>query len=104
VAAEAAFDEVFKRHEVPEDAPTVRLPADAVRDGRLWLPRVLVAAGLASSNAEARRAVEQGGVRLDGVVLRDPDADLDPEAVIGRTLQVGRRRSARIVAVEDASG
>ena len=41
----------------------------------MWLPRLLVGAGLAASNGEARRAVTQGGVRLDGEVLTDPDAE-----------------------------
>ena len=97
--AEAAFDRVFKQHEVPAEVPEVALPADVVRDGRAWLPKVLVAAGLAASNAEARRAVRQGGVRLDGQPLSDPDAEFDPSALIGHTLQVGRRRFARIASI-----
>jgi tyrosyl-tRNA synthetase len=97
--AEAAFDRVFKDHEIPPDIPEVALPSDVVRDGRAWLPKVLVAAGLAASNGEARRAVGQGGVRLDGEQLEDPEAELAPEALIGRTLQVGRRRYAKIVSI-----
>lgn len=98
-AAEAAFDRVFKRHELPEEVPDVWLPSDVLRDGRAWLPRVLVAASLAATNGEARRAVEQGGVRLDGEPLTDPDAELDPEVLVGATLQVGKRRYARIAGV-----
>ncbi|MGZ4150561.1 MAG: tyrosine--tRNA ligase, partial [Actinomycetota bacterium] len=51
--AEARFDAVFRRHELPEDVPDVGLPAEAVREGKAWLPRVLVATGLAASNGEA---------------------------------------------------
>ena len=102
--AEERFDEVFKHHEVPTDAPGVVLPSDVVREDRIWLPRAIVGAGLAASNAEARRAVEQGGVRLDGEPLRDPDAELEPEALVGHTLQVGRRRSARIEGIGAPSG
>jgi tyrosyl-tRNA synthetase len=103
-AAEGAFDDVFKRHEVPADATPVTLPSDTVREGRIWLPRALVGAGLSSSNAEARRAVEQGGVRLDGEPLTDPDADLEPGDLVGHVLQVGRRRSARIEGIADQPG
>ena len=98
-AAEAAFDRVFKDHDLPEDMPEVALPAEVVTDGRIWLPKVLVAAGLASSNGEARRAIEQGGVRIDGEVVSDPTAELDPAALVGSVVQVGRRRFARVVAV-----
>jgi tyrosyl-tRNA synthetase len=95
--AEARFDRVFRAHELPEDVPEVALPAEALRDGRAWLPKVLVAAGLAGSNGEARRAVAQGGVRLDGEPVTDPELELDPSELDGRVLQVGRRRFARIV-------
>lgn len=98
-AAEAAFDRVFKEHDLPEDMREVALPADIVTDGRVWLPKVLVAAGLSSSNGEARRAIEQGGVRIDAEVVSDPTAELDPAALVGSVVQVGRRRFARIVAV-----
>jgi tyrosyl-tRNA synthetase len=94
--AEARFDRVHKRHEPPEEIPDSAIPADAIRDGKAWLPRVLVGTGLASSNGEARRAVEQGGVRLDGVALEDPEAEFDPDELRGRVLQVGRRRFVRL--------
>ena len=97
--AEEAFDRVFKQHDIPEDLPEVSLPAELVREGRIWLPKALVAAGLASSNAEARRAVEQGGVRLDGEPLTDPDAELAVDTLVGAVLQLGRRRFARIVSI-----
>ena len=102
--AEARFDEVFRRHEIPEDVPSVILPAEVVRDGKAWLPRVLVAAGLAASNAEARRAIEQGGVRIDGTQATDPDAELDHDRLAGVTLQVGRRRFVRVTGVQSVSG
>ncbi len=57
----------------------------------------MVGVGLAASNGEARRAVRQGGVRLDGVVLEDPEAEIPIEELRGRVLQVGRRRFIRLV-------
>jgi tyrosyl-tRNA synthetase len=97
--AEAAFDRVFRQHETPADIPEVALPAEVLRDGRAWLPKVLVAAGRAASNGEARRSVAQGGVRLDGEPIEDPDAELAPETLIGHVLQVGRRRFAKISSI-----
>jgi tyrosyl-tRNA synthetase len=94
--AESRFDQVHKQHELPDDVPELPIPADAIRDGKAWLPRVLVGTGLASSNGEARRAVQQGGVRLDGVPLADPEAEFDPAALRGKVLQVGRRRFVRL--------
>jgi len=95
-AAEARFDVVHRAHEVPDDVPEAALPAEALRDGVLWLPRLLSATGLASSNGEARRLIEQGGVRIDGELAGDPDAELRPVDVLGKVVQVGRRRFLRI--------
>ena len=96
IEAEASFDRVHKQHELPEDVPEHPIPADALRDGKAWLPKVLVGTGLAASNGEARRAVRQGGVRLDGVVLEDSEAEFESEALRGKVLQVGRRRFVRL--------
>jgi tyrosyl-tRNA synthetase len=68
------------------------VPSEAVQDGKIWLPRLLTALGLAASNAEARRLVEQGGVKLRGELLRDAGAELAPGSLSGSVLQVGKRR------------
>jgi tyrosyl-tRNA synthetase len=95
-AAERAFDLVHREHEVPEDVERALIPADAVHDGRIWLPRLLVTVGLAGSNAEARRHVEGGGVRLDGEVLADPEQEFELTELDGRVLSLGRRRFLRL--------
>jgi tyrosyl-tRNA synthetase len=95
-AAREHFDRVFKSRELPEDLPEAHLPAEAVKDGSVWLPRLLTMLGLAASNGEARRLIEQGGVKLDDEVLKDPGAELAPERLAGAVLQVGRRRFLKI--------
>jgi tyrosyl-tRNA synthetase len=95
--AEATFDLVHKQHEAPPDVPEVPIPDRAIKDGRVWLPRLLVTTGLAASNGEARRAVSGGGVRLDGEPLSDPDGEYEPASLRGKVLAVGRRRFVRLV-------
>jgi tyrosyl-tRNA synthetase len=95
-SAEERFDAVFKRDEIPDDIPEVAIPAEAVKDGVVWLPRLLAETGLAASNAEAKRLVAGGGVRLNGEALTDPDAELEPEELRGKVLQVGKRRFVRL--------
>jgi tyrosyl-tRNA synthetase len=96
-AARAGFDRVFKEKDRPESIPEHQLPDDVLRDGRVWLPRLLTALGLASSNGEARRLIEQGGVRLNGVPVADPQTELSVETLKGAVLQVGRRKFARLL-------
>jgi len=94
--AEARFDAVHREHEIPQDVPEVEIPPGSLRRGRVWLPRLLADTGLASSNAQARRLIGQGGVRIDGGTVDDPDLELDPAELIGKVLQVGRRKFLRL--------
>jgi tyrosyl-tRNA synthetase len=94
--AEERFDRVHRDREMPREVPERPIPPEAVEGGTVWLPRLLVALGRAGSNGEARRLVEQGGVRLDGEVVDDPSREIAPEELRGRVLQVGRRWFARL--------
>lgn len=91
--AEARFDTQFKARSIPDDVPEV-----PIGDQSAWfLPSLLQHAGLVTSGGEARRMVGQGAVRLDGEVLTEATADLPRDQVLGRVLQVGKRRFARMV-------
>jgi tyrosyl-tRNA synthetase len=94
--AEERFNVIHREQEIPDDVPQVQIPDGTVRDGRVWLPRLLAETGLASSNAEARRLISQGGVRLDGEPVGDPEAELPVAELRGKVIQVGRRRFARL--------
>jgi len=93
---ERRFDQVHREGAVPEDIPEVSLPPEIVKDGRVWLPRLLVTLGLAGSNADARRKIAEGGVRLDGAPVTDPEAELAASDLVGRVIQTGRRRFVRV--------
>ena len=88
--AEANFRRVFQERELPEEMPEVE-----VEQARMWVPRLLVRCGLAPSTSEARRLILQGAVKLNGVKLEDPEADI--EISPGDVLQVGRRKFVRLV-------
>nr|WP_277995668.1 MULTISPECIES: tyrosine--tRNA ligase [Moorella] len=87
--AEKEFRQVFQLGDLPEEMPEV-----IVSEARMWLPRLMVQAGLAPSTSEARRLIRQGAVKLDGARLDDPDAEIDvPD---GAVLQAGKRKFARL--------
>jgi tyrosyl-tRNA synthetase len=95
-ASEERFDRVHRGHEIPKEVPEAPIPPEAITDRRVWLPRLLSATGLATSNAEARRLIVQRGVRLDGEPVTDPDAEFPSADLVGRVIQVGRRRFLRL--------
>jgi tyrosyl-tRNA synthetase len=94
--AERRFDLVHREREVPEKVEERELPAEWGRDGRYWLPRVLWGLGLASSKSEAQRLIRQGGVRVDGEPVTDAEREFERRELVGRVLQVGRRRFVRL--------
>ena len=97
-AAQADFDLVFRSHDTPTDLPEVTIPLEEYRDGKVRLYRVLALAfpTAVPSNKEGKRKIEQGGVRLDGEVVADPDLELTAAALAGRTLQLGKRNWAKL--------
>jgi tyrosyl-tRNA synthetase len=92
-AAEQRFRAVHQRRETPDEVQEVRL---AAAPESLLLARVLVLAALAPSNSEARRLIQQGGVKVDGAVVRDPLATVGAAAASTVLIQVGKRRFARV--------
>lgn len=86
LAAEEAFVRLFQQKETPEEMPEYEMPLGAsVMD-------VLTGAGLVSSKSEARRLIDQKGVRLDGETLVRSDEVFPHPGV----LQVGKRRFLRV--------
>jgi len=99
-AAQAAlegFDRVFKQREVPEDIPEVMVRESDLSEGKIWLPRLLLLAGLASSTSEGRRLVSQGGIKLGEAVVEDEDLELLSDELDGLIIQKGKRHFRRIV-------
>jgi tyrosyl-tRNA synthetase len=94
-AARAEWERVHSARQLPEEISEVPIPADAFNpDGKIWIARLLVTAGLSGGTRDARRLVEQGGVAIDGEKVTDPDAAIDLRD--GMVVQVGRRRFARV--------
>jgi tyrosyl-tRNA synthetase len=91
VEAEEHFKHVFQERELPEEMPEFRVsePVNIIA--------LIVQAGLARSKSEARRLVDQRGVKLDGQVIASVDATVEISAP--QVLQVGKRKFLRLVKV-----
>jgi tyrosyl-tRNA synthetase len=95
-SAEEHFDRLFVHHEAPEEMEEVGLSAHLAENGdAVHLPQ-LIAAAFGVSSSEARRLLGQGGVRLDGEPIPADKLDIEPAALEGRVLQVGKRRFRRL--------
>ena len=95
---EAHFERVFRNREEPEDIDEVLIPSSDLEDGSLWIVDLVVRAGLAQKNNEARRKVEGGGVKVEGKKIEDPKAQV--EIYDGQVLRVGKKGFRRVRVVE----
>lgn len=85
--AQKNFEITFQKRQVPKDVPQYHLARSR------QLVEILVATKLAKSKSEARRLIEQKGVKLNQVTITDPDK----ETRSGDTVQVGSRRFVKLV-------
>jgi tyrosyl-tRNA synthetase len=90
-AARDRFDRIFRQREAPAEIGEVDVAAGP--EGKLWVVKAIVAAGMAASNREARKFIEQGGVSLDGEKLTNVDLDLLPGEYL---VKIGKRHFKRI--------
>jgi tyrosyl-tRNA synthetase len=80
-----------RRREQPEEIPDVEI--ERVGD-EMWLPKVMVEAGLTSSSSEAVRLIKQGAVHVDGQTVADKDHRVKTRGPV--LIQRGKRRFARV--------
>lgn len=87
--AETEFVKVFQQRELPTDMPTFAMT------GAMPIIDLMVAAQTVTSRGEARRLIEQRGVRLDDVVVEKIDAQIPAHPAV---LRVGRRKFVQLTA------
>ncbi len=85
-AAEAHFVKTIQKKEAPDEIAEARVSATNIID-------VLIEAKLTASKGEARRLLEQGGIKLDGEPIKDTNATVKNGAVI----QKGKREFRKII-------
>jgi tyrosyl-tRNA synthetase len=91
--AEAHFDQIHVKHDVPEDIAQFQMTGAA---GGVWIVKALTESKLCKSSGDARRMIKQGAVSVDGEKIADIELRLT-----GRkdayTIKVGKRRFAGIL-------
>jgi tyrosyl-tRNA synthetase len=80
-------------------AQTAVISAAELKDGKIWIVRLVKATGFVKSNSEARQKIIEGAVTLNGEKITDPDAELSVKE--GDIVKVGKKRLA-VVKIETA--
>lgn len=90
--AERNFEQVFARHEIPDEIEEVRV---AVTEPEIWVPKLLLDAGLVKSTSDGRRMIQQHAVTIEGEKVNDINAVVPAKGTL--LLKVGKRRFCRVL-------
>jgi tyrosyl-tRNA synthetase len=90
-SAEEEFNRRFVKKEIPDEIEEASVSA-----GSYKLADLLVQTNLAASKGEARRLVEQGGVKIDGGKASNVQAEIELTPDKSFVVQVGKRRFLRV--------
>jgi tyrosyl-tRNA synthetase len=94
--AELEFDRIHIQHERPTDVPQVALDRSILKtEGTAWVVDLLQASGLVDSRSQAKRLIQQGGVRINDEKITSPDVDVPFAAPL--LVQVGKRSFVELV-------
>jgi tyrosyl-tRNA synthetase len=88
--AQAHFEKTVQNKEVPNDLPQIKVEASEIN---IW--ELCKKANLPQSNSQIRRVIEQGGVKLNGEKITDPQQEIKLSS--GDTLQIGKRNFFEII-------
>ncbi len=100
--AERIFNTKFKigffdKELINEISRPFKLKPEMFKNGKIWLIKLLNEVGYARSNSEARRLVEQKGIKLDNDILSNVDLELGIDELRGKILQRGKREYIKFV-------
>ncbi len=95
--AEVAFDKLFKKHDIPDDIPEFSADLTPNDEGKVYVAKLINEAGLTNSVGDARRMIDQGGVKVNGEALAAKEYNVDPTKLEGAVIQVGKRKFVRLI-------
>jgi tyrosyl-tRNA synthetase len=90
--ARAEFESVFSRNAMPDEIPAVEIVWEGAT---MKLAKLMALAGVAKSNSEARRLIQQGAVEMNESPVREIDLELPAGEYV---LKVGKKRFVRVAA------
>ncbi len=90
--AEQNFEQVFARHEMPDEIDEITLTVDG---NEIWIPKLLLEAGLVKSTSDGRRMIQQQAVSINGEKVGDSNASVAVQEPM--LLKVGKRKFCKVL-------
>jgi tyrosyl-tRNA synthetase len=95
-AARTEWESRFSAKQDPTEIAEVTVPAGDLTNGKLWICKLLVTAGLAKGSNEARRHVANGGVTVGPDRTKITDEKAAIPVTDGLIIRVGKREVRRV--------
>lgn len=94
LVAEERFNNLFQKGVLPDDMPEVQLGQNQLEDGKISIIKLLVSTKLASTTSEARRLIQQGGVKIN----EEKVSNIDEKIIVedGTVVRAGKRKFLRL--------
>jgi tyrosyl-tRNA synthetase len=90
--AREEFEKVFSKKDMPDVIPVVEV---AWEGEKMKLAKIMAQAGVARSNSEARRLIQQGAVEIDQKSVKDADVEIPATGTF--ILRVGKKRFVQVI-------
>jgi tyrosyl-tRNA synthetase len=88
--ASEEFNRIFCQNEMPSEMPKIE-----IKEEKINILELLVKTKITSSRAEARRLIEQGGVKINGEIQNDWKKEIKTEKEM--IIQAGKRKFVKII-------
>jgi tyrosyl-tRNA synthetase len=92
IQAEQDFDKVFIKKEIPDD---IKEFTPDTAEAAIGIVKLMTTSGLAATNSEAKRLIQEGGVSMDGAKVTDANFEVKLDKTF--VLKVGKRRFIKVV-------
>ena len=92
--AEKHFETVFQKREIPEQIPVFTIKKGDLKEGKIWIIKLLCLTKLSTSHSNAKRLILQKAVSLNGEIITNPDLEIEPKEET--ILKVGKRHFVKV--------
>ena len=95
--AEEDFNLIFKKKGIPDKVEEYIINPKDIKNKKISLAQLLTDSGLTKSNGEARRLVDQGGIKINDRKISDPNLELSLNDINEKVIQRGKRHFRKII-------
>lgn len=73
------FDKVFKKKEMPDEMPVVKIKLSEFKTGKIWVVKLIELSGYIDSKSEIQRLIKQGAIMVNGEKILTSNTDIPLE-------------------------